>query len=54
MKNAKKNIIGVNNIGVLVDENEWKYFKMNENEINLMGNLYDHGLPIFGKELFLK
>ncbi len=25
-----------------------------ENENNFMCNLYDNGLPIFGKELFLK
>jgi hypothetical protein len=54
MKNIKKNIMGVNNITVLIGENEIKYFKINENENNFMGNLYDHGLPIFGKELSLE
>jgi hypothetical protein len=48
MKNIKKNIMGVKNISVLICENEISYFKINEN--NFMGNLYDHGLPIFGNE----
>jgi hypothetical protein len=54
MKHIKKDRMGVTNISVLVGENEIKYFKIYENENNFMGNLYDNGLPIFGKELFLK
>jgi hypothetical protein len=29
------------------------YFKIDENENNFMGNLYDHGLPTFGNKLFI-
>ncbi len=47
MKNIKKDIIDVKNISVIVNENEISYFKINENKNNFMGNLYDHGLPIF-------
>jgi hypothetical protein len=54
MKSTKKDIMGVKNISVLVAENEISYFKINENENNFMGNLYDHGLPTFGNKLFIK
>jgi len=47
MKNIKKDIIDVKNISVIVNENEISYFKINEKKNNFMGNLYDHGLPIF-------
>ncbi len=46
--------MGVKNIGVLIGENEISHFKINENENNFMGNLYDDGLPIFGNESSLK
>ncbi len=36
--------MGVRNISVLVGENE----------NNFMGNLCDHGLPIFGNQLSIK
>jgi hypothetical protein len=54
MKNIKKDIMGVKNIGVLVGENEISYFKINGNENNFMGNLHDHGLSILIENLSLK
>jgi hypothetical protein len=42
----------VKNISVLVSENEISYFKINENEKNCMGDLYDHRILIFDNELF--
>jgi hypothetical protein len=53
MKNTKKDIMGVKNISVLIGENEISHLKINENENNFMGNLYDHGLPTFGNKLFI-
>jgi hypothetical protein len=50
MKNIKKYIMGVKHISVSIGENEISYSKINENENNFMGTLYDHGLPIFGNE----
>jgi hypothetical protein len=44
MKNIKNDIMGVKNISVLIGENE----------NNFMGNLYNHGLPIFANQLSLK
>ncbi len=46
--------MGVKNISVLIGESEISYFRINENENNFMGNLHDHGLPIFGNESSLK
>jgi deoxyhypusine synthase len=43
----KKDIMGAKNINVLIGENKISYSKMNENENNILNNLYDHGLPIF-------
>jgi hypothetical protein len=48
MTNIKIDIIGVRNIKFLVGENSIPCFKINENGNDFMGNLYDHGLPIFG------
>jgi hypothetical protein len=39
--------MGVKNINFLIGENKISYSKMNENENNILNNLYDHGLPIF-------
>jgi len=38
--------MGVKHISVSIDENEISYSRINENENNFMGSLYDHGLPI--------
>ncbi len=53
MKNVKKDIMGFKHINVSIGENEISYSRINENN-SLMGSLYDHGLPIFGNQLFLK
>jgi len=54
MKNIKKDIMGVQHISVSIGENENSYPRINENENNFMGNLYDHGLPTFSNELSFK
>jgi hypothetical protein len=54
MKKIKHDNMGVKNINVLVGENEISYLKTNENENNFIGNLYDHGLLIFGNQLSFK
>ncbi len=53
MKNMKKDIMGVKNVSVLVGENEYHILNY-ENENNFMRNLYNHGLPIFVKQIYLK
>jgi hypothetical protein len=54
MKNIKIDFMGVKNISVLIGENEILGFKINEIENNFMGNLYDHGLPVFNNQLSFK
>ncbi len=46
--NIKIDIMGVRNIKFLVGENWIPCFKINGSVNDFMGNLYDHGLPIFG------
>ncbi len=46
--------MGVKHISVSIGENEISCSRINENENNFMGNLYDHKLPIFSNELFFK
>jgi len=53
MKNIKKDVMGVKHINVSINENEISYSRINDNENNFMGNLYDHGLPNFSDELTL-
>ncbi len=43
-------IISVSGVG----KNEISHFKINEKNNNFMGNLYDHGLSIFGSQVFFK
>jgi len=45
--------MGVKHINVSINENEISYSRINDNENNFMGNLYDHGLPNFSDELTL-
>jgi hypothetical protein len=52
MKNIKKDIIGVKHISVSIGE--ISYFRINQNENNFMGSLYDYGLSIFSNELSFK
>jgi hypothetical protein len=49
MRGAKKDIMGVENVNVLVGENQISYIRSNEsgNDFTL-DNLYDYGLPMFG------
>jgi len=53
MRGAKKDIMGVENVNVLVGENQMSYFRSNEsgNDFTL-DNLYDYGLPMFGNLIF--
>jgi len=49
MRGAKKDIMGVENVNVLVGENQISYIRSTEsgNDFTL-DNLYDYGLLIFG------
>jgi hypothetical protein len=49
-----KNTSWVLHISVSIGEIEISYSRINENENNFMGSLYDHGLPIFSNKLYFK
>jgi len=48
MTNIKIDIMAIRNIKFLVGENWIPCFKINGSGNDFTGNLYDHGLPIFG------